>query len=265
MSAVSLVREGATATLLLHNPERGNALTPAMMGEAAALVTELGRALQQPGPPFGALVVRGTGDRAFCGGYDFDALARETRDRPDEVIPELLAVLSAFADFPRPIIAALNGHAVGGGALLASLCDLRYARRGALFVVPTTRIGILYPLTGLRRLVALLGLGRAAELLMLARPLDADAGLAWGLHNGVVSDCAVLDACVGEVASELAQRSPLAMTGTLRALRAIADDAARDSVEELHRHWLERCVQSSDLAEGIQAMQGRRTPEFQGR
>jgi len=264
LSSVRLDRDGPVAVLTLDNTSRGNALTPAMMARAAELVSGLGVQIRETADPFGALIIRGAGDRAFCAGYDLAALAQETAERPQQVIPELMDVLAAFAGFPFPIIGALNGHAIGGGALLASLCDLRYAREGARFRIPTSRIGIVYPLVGIRRLVALVGLGRAMETLLIANDVTTEQGLAWGLYQGV-TPTGLLDERVRRVALDLAERSPLSIQGNVLTLRALRSGASESEVEALHAHWLERCVASADLAEGLAAAAERRAPRFEGR
>lgn len=263
MSRVTLARGEHAATLLIDNPQRGNALTPAMMSDARDLLSGLAGAVRE-GDRVGALIVRGAGERAFCAGYDLASLAEETRARPGLVIPELLELVEVLVTFPSPTIAALNGHAIGGGALLASLCDLRYARRGVRFRIPTTRIGIVYPLPGLRRLVALLGFGRAAEVLLLADDVLDEQGLAWGLYQDLTDSMSDLEDRVEGVAQDLSRRAPLAIRGTLDVLRGGAGGLEPASVAELHAGWVAQCVASDDLAEGLAAARDRREPVFKG-
>jgi len=261
LSEVRLLRGDASATLTIANPARGNAMTPAMMADATRLLAELA---SDVGGGVCSLVVRGQGMRAFSAGYDLGALADETRERPNLVIPELIDLVQALLAFPGPTIAMLNGHAIGGGALLASLCDLRYARAGVRFRIPTTRIGILYPLAGLRRLVSLVGLGTAARVLMLGDDVSTDEGLAWQLYQGVEADVAALEARIGYVRTELAARAPLALRGSAVMLRSLSDGTPADGVAQLHADWLARCVASRDLAEGLAAARERRPPQFGG-
>lgn len=260
MSEVRLLRGDVSATLLIDNPSRGNAMTPSMMAAATDLIADLGS--RHEGRPC-SLVLQGAGDRAFSAGYDLGSLADETRERPNLVIPELIGMVDALLAFPGPTIAALNGHAIGGGALLATLCDLRLTRMGVRFRIPTTRIGILYPLAGLRRLVSLVGLGTAARILMLGDDVTPDEGRAWQLYQWVEEDRGALDARVARVTTDLARRAPLALQGTARMLRALTADVP-DAVARLHAEWLARCVASSDLAEGLAAARERRAPQFGG-
>lgn len=255
---LTLDRRGAVGLLTLDNPSRGNALTPQDM-------LELGQLLDAVSADVRALVIRGAGDRVFCSGYDLSRLSEvqeATGDRWADRFPELVSAIAAYRRFPWPMIACVNGHAIGGGALLASLCDLRVARPGVRFQIPASRIGVMYPLEGLRRLVALVGVGRCAELLLGGGAVDAERGLAWGLYNELVDDP---EARALALAEELASRSPLAIQGMKALLLSLEDAGGEDAVQALHALWTRRCVTSSDLAEGIAAVQEGRSPRFEGR
>jgi len=249
---------------VIDNPDRGNALTPGMMASAVQLLSGLAAELRDDTAPFGALVIRGVGVRAFCAGYDLSALREETQSRPNLVIPELLSLVEQLRHFPVPTIAVLNGHAIGGGALLASLCDLRYAREGVRFRIPTTRIGIVYPLAGLRRLVSLLGPGRALDVLLLAEDVNAATAERWGLYQQVVDTESSLVALVASVVRELSERAPLAVRGATHVVRSLCDGLSEEQLGALHTAWLARCVESDDLGEGLAAALDRRTPSFKG-
>jgi enoyl-CoA hydratase/carnithine racemase len=264
LSSVRLDRGPRSATLVIDNPARGNALTPVMMASAVALLAGLAAELREEITPFGALVIRGAGSRAFCAGYDLSSLQEETRARPNLVIPELLSLVEQLRSFPVPTIAALNGHAIGGGALLASLCDLRYARMGTRFRIPTTRIGIVYPLAGLRRIVSLLGPGRALDVILLAEDVDAATAERWGLYQRVVDTESALVSLVASVVRDLADRAPLAVRGATHVVRGLADGLGDGALRSLHASWLAQCVASDDLGEGLSAARERRPPTFQG-
>jgi enoyl-CoA hydratase/carnithine racemase len=249
---------GAVGLLTLDAPERGNALRPEDM---SALAAQLDAAAEQ----VRALVLTGAGDRVFCSGYDLARIG----DVPtsggrswDERFPELVQAVTAHRRFPWPMIAALNGHAIGGGALLASLCDLRVARPGVRFHVPASRIGVMYPLPGFKRLLRLVGPGRAAEILLQAAPVDAERALSWGLYNEVVAD--PLSRALA-LAEDLAGHAPLAVQGMKAVLLRLEDGADEGAVHALHAAWAARCVGSSDLVEGIAAARERRPPRFEGR
>lgn len=251
-------RRGAVGLLTLDNPQRGNALAPADMLALGELLDEIAGDVR-------ALVIRGAGDRVFCAGYDLARLS-DVRDgdggRWADRFPELVFAVDAYRRFPWPIVACLNGHAIGGGALLASLSDLRVARPGVRFQIPASRIGVMYPLEGLRRLVSLVGVGRCAELLLGGGAVDAERGLAWGLYNEVVDDPETRALAWAE---ELCERAPLTIQGIRALLLSLDEGRGEEAVLALHAHWTARCVTSSDLAEGIAATREGRAPRFEGR
>ncbi|MFD9637869.1 enoyl-CoA hydratase/isomerase family protein, partial [Streptomyces violascens] len=135
------------ATVVISNPDKRNAMTSAMWRALPPLLEILAA-----DPDVRALVLTGAGD-TFCAGADISTL-REPGDHP-----KMLAVRAeeALAAFPKPTLAAVRGHCVGGGSQLAAACDLRFAEEGALFGVTPAKLGIVYPASSTRRLAALVG------------------------------------------------------------------------------------------------------------
>lgn len=246
--------------LRMSRPERGNALTPAMMVELADRIEQHGERR--------AIVLAGAGGRVFCSGYDLARLGEAHGDREaadwSARFPELTRLVQVLEDCPAPLVAAVNGHAIGGGALLALLCDLRVGQVGTRFQIPATRLGVLYPLEGIRRLVAVVGQGRALQLLLLGGPVFAEDAGDWGLFASV-GDSLDCEQHALALARDLAERAPLAVRGLKALIRAVAVEGAPDSTEQLHRAWTERCLASADLAEGLTAMAERRPARFEGR
>ncbi len=257
-ATVHLELDGAIARVTLDHPGRGNALTEEMLEAMATGIPALaGRGAR-------ALVIRGQGT-SFCGGYDLGRIAGAAAG-PAYVDGEhpMMRALDALECFPGPTVAALDGHAIGGGCLLASVCDLRYAAEGIRWSIPATRLGVVYPERGLRRLVALVGLGRTMEMLLVADPLTPEVGLAWGLYNGVAPVETFDDRLEARLA-DLALRAPLAVDGVHQTLRRAVlpplEDRARRALDTL----VERALQSEDVDEGLAALRERRAPEFRGR
>jgi len=215
--------------------------------------------------------LQGAGDRAFCTGYDLTELGARAADPSDSApedwstsFPELTEMLRAIEEFPAPLIAVLNGHAIGGGALLATFCDFRVARRGLRFQIPASRLGVLYPLEGIQRLIAVVGSARATSVLLRASDIDTDRGLEWGLYEAVV-DADQLQERASELALELASRAPLAIAGLKAMLRRMALGDSEQELRRLHHEWTSRCLGSDDLKEGLTAALERRSPDFEGR
>jgi enoyl-CoA hydratase/carnithine racemase len=249
------------ATITLRNESKRNALEPAMLD---ALCDALARL---PDEGVRAVVLTGAGDRAFSAGYDIGALERAataaTRDGADDTHNPLARVLAAIARGPLPVVAALNGLAIGGGCELAATCDLRVAHPGVTLAMPPVRLGIIYAPEGLARFVALIGMARTRELFLTAHPVPAERALAWGLVDRVVPPEEVLPTA-RTLAAEIARGAPLAVRGTRRLLEELlprlTDDAARE-IDALRREaWT-----SADAAEARAAFRDKRPPRFTGR
>lgn len=258
--------DGAILRLVLDKPARGNALSPSMMLELASALREAAA-----GGRVRAAILRGEGERAFCTGYDLAELKALTPEpgsqAPEdwaERFPALTEMLRAVEEFPAPTIAAVNGHAIGGGALLVSFCDLRVARRGVRFQIPASKIGVLYPLEGIRRLVSLIGASRATSSLLRASTISDEEGLAWGLYDSVVEG-EELDAAAEALAAELSSRAPLSVQALRAVVRGLVQGMDEEGLHRLHHQWTSRCLGSRDLAEGLGAALERREPRFEGR
>lgn len=247
---------GATATVVLNRPQARNALTFAMYDGLAAFCRGI-----DPDGPVKAVILTGAGDRAFAAGTDI-AQFRDFRTAEDALDYEkrIESVLTAIETCPVPTIAAIAGACTGGGAGIATACDLRIAARDARFGFPIARtLGNCLSMENYARLAALIGAGRVMEMIFTARLLDAEEARAAGLVSEVVDDHAALMVRASELAQTLAGHAPLTLRATKEALRRIRH--GRSDGDDL----IAMCYTSADFREGMDAFLKKRPAEWKGR
>jgi enoyl-CoA hydratase/carnithine racemase len=245
--------------LTLSNPTKRNALDHAILDGIVAALGEAGDAR--------AVVLTGV-DGMFSSGYDIgdldDELFAEEAERL--VAHPFAAALEALDACEVPTVAALPGHAIGGGLELALACDLRIAAAGIRMGMPPAKLGLVYSHTGLRRFLNAIGAPRTRELFLTGREIDADTALAWGLVNAVVSAVELEDASL-DLAQDLAARSPLSVSGNKRVIRELLAAGAHldPEVERELIELREASFRSEDLREGVRAFGEKRPARWKGR
>lgn len=232
----------SVATVVVHHPAKRNAMTAAMWRALPRLLDDLAA-----DPGVRALVLTGEG-ATFCAGADISTL-RESAQEAQELA---VRAEEALAAFPKPTLAAVRGHCVGGGAQLAAACDLRFAEETALFGVTPAKLGVVYPASATRRLVALTGPATAKYLLFSGELIDAARALRTGLVDEVLPE-GELDERVAEFTRVLASRSLLTQSAAKEFANGRTD---RDA------HWAAQARGSGDTAEGVAAFLERRQPRF---
>lgn len=219
-----LERRGGVAVLTLNRPERLNTLTVELVAALREALADVRTSERTH-----ALLVTG-GERCFCAGADISVL--NDLSGPAEVgtfLKELRDLFREVAELPKPLVAAVNGPAVGGGLELVLVCDLCIAGESARFGLPEVNLDLIPGAGGTGRLVGLVGPRRAKELLLTGRMVEADEARSMGLVNSVVPDSEVLPAAL-EVTRELSRKPPAAVA----AIKQVARIAERvsESVEE---------------------------------
>src|SRR5437764_8003239 len=160
----------------------------------------------------------------FSAGYDIGNLEEANFEERAEalVAHPFHHALEALEAYEYPVVAALNGHAIGGGLELALTCDIRVAARGIKVGMPPARLGLIYSHTGLRKFIEVCGVANTAELFHLGRNVDADRAYEMGLVNRVVESDELEDAALS-IAAEIAANAPLSLEGNKRVIRALRE------------------------------------------
>lgn len=241
-------KDGPILILTLHRPEKRNALSAPLR---RALLDALSK--DRDDPDTRVVVLRGAGDKAFAAGADIDELAARTAFEQRRFISPP-HVYSAIVAHPKPVIAALNGHALGAGLELAMACDLRVCAPGAKLGQPEINLGILPGGGGTQRLPRLIGVGRASRMVLTGEPIDAATALAWGLVDEVADDAV---ARAKELALAMSAKSPTALRLAKEALRASEELPLHEGLErEIGLFTL--AFQSREAKEGIAAFRAKK-------
>lgn len=243
-------RDGPVAVVMIDRHETRNALD-------AEVCTALRRAVEAAGAeadaenPVRAIVVTGAGT-AFCAGADLSGGVYNS-----DFYDAHAAMLRAVESVPVPVVAAVNGPAVGAGVQLALAADLRVVAPGAVFAVPVVKVGLALDNWTIKRLANVVGGGHARSVLMTARPVGAEEAARIGLANEIGG----LDAAM-ELAAEISEFAPL----SLRHIKAVInDDDARFLPRDEHTELQQKAWSSEDMAEARAARVEKRRPIFRGR
>jgi len=265
--------DGHVATLWLDRPEKRNAMGPAFWDDLPEAMTAIGC-----DPSVRAVVIAARGPH-FSVGLDLVAMAGlsaapETADGPRasiaarawrsrREITRMQGSVTAVADCPLPVIAAVQGYCIGGGVDLIAACDIRLASADAQFSVRETKVAIVADIGSLQRLPAIISQGHVAELAFTGKDITAARAEAIGLVNHVSADAATVVADARSMAAEIAANPPLAVQGTKAVLVACEDRSVAEGLDYVAT-WNSAFLASDDLAEAMTAFVEKRQPKFTG-
>lgn len=261
MPLVTTHAEGPHRVLTLNRPHKLNALN-------YALINALMEALQlaEDDPSVRCVILTGSGEKAFSAGADIAGFAPDVQAGPEQAYRRFVkqgqALTRRIESFPKPVIAAVNGLAYGGGCETVEACTLALAAEHATFAKPEIALGFPPPFGGTQRLPRLVGRKRASAMLLTGDPIPAHQACELGLINDVAPTSELLDRCLAW-ADRIARHSPVAVRATLRAI----DHGVHLPIDEaLHVEASQfmMAVASNDAREGIQAFLDKRQPVYSG-
>jgi enoyl-CoA hydratase len=255
-SEILFERNPPVAVITLNRPRFHNALTWAMYDRLIEICAEI-----ESDAEVRAVIIRGAGDKAFASGTDI-AQFKEVRSAADGLAYEarLERAVGGLEALNKPTLAAIEGYAVGGGAALAMVCDLRYGGASAQIGVPVARtLGNCLSMANYARLLETVGPGITKELLLRARLVTAEEAKSAGLLNEVVPDGQAYPRAL-EIAVEIAEHAPLTIQVTKEALRRLQKSRTGLKGDDL----IAQVYGSEDFREGVEAFMERRKPRFRG-
>jgi methylglutaconyl-CoA hydratase len=256
---IDVDQRGNVAVWTIARPDRMNALSRATLYAFGKLAREA-----SSNASIRAIVITGAGEKAFCAGADLKERQGMTENDVRVQVELYRSELGAIDRSEKPVVAALNGVAFGGGLELALMCDLRVCAPHVEVGLPETTLGIIPGAGGTQRLPRIVGEARAKEMILLGRRLDAQTALAWGVVNRVsAAGKNVVDDAVEWIAP-IANGAPIAQAAALEAIAASFDTPLLQGLV-LETHAYGKTLTSQDRLEALKAFAEKRKPAFQGR
>jgi enoyl-CoA hydratase/carnithine racemase len=258
---VLVERRARAAFVTLNRPDAANALSEALVAALARAFAELAADVKR-GADVRAVVVTGTG-KAFCAGADLKERRAMTIDETWGFLDVLNRLMNAVAAFPRPVVAAINGAAFGGGLELALACDIRVAADTAEMGLTEVRLGVIPGAGGTQRLARVASVAAAKELILTGRRVPAQRAYQLGIVSDVVPAANLADTAA-KLADDIATAGPLATAAAKRAIDGGAVLPLADALA-LEAACYEEVLASEDRNEGLNAFAEKRPPAFRGR
>lgn len=242
--------------ITVNRPEKLNAINETVMNELDAVIDEV---LQNT--EIKSAIITGSGHKAFIAGADISEF-NGVREDGTKMSRKGQIIFSKIEQAAKPVIAAVNGFALGAGCELAMSCHFRIASSNAKFGQPEVNLGLVPGYGGTQRLVQLIGKGRAMEMLLSANMIDAQTALQWGLVNHVTEQDQLLSKAK-EILAVINSKAPIALAGCIRAANAVFDESIEGF--QLEANIFGECFATEDLKEGRDAFLNKRKANFKGK
>lgn len=248
---------GQVAVMTISAPRSLNALNTTILNEIDEYLDEVENG------NFRCLVITGDGEKSFVAGADISEMATLGAQQGETFGKHGADVFRRIETLPCPVIAAVNGFALGGGCELAMACDIRICSDNARFGQPEVGLGIIPGFSGTVRLARLVGMGMAKQLIYTGKPVKADEALRIGLVNAVVPQAELMDKAM-ELANQIAANAPLAVSAAKLCINTEYDMPAEEAIAFESRAF-GLCFNTEDQKQGMKAFLEKGKYEFQGK
>ena len=250
-------------TVTIHRPDKLNAINKDVMNELGEVVTEI-----YTNKDIRSAIITGSGQKAFIAGADISEFQGLTGEQGSALSAKGHAVFNRIASSPKPIVAAVNGFALGGGCELAMACHFRLCTTNAKFGQPEVNLGVIPGYGGTQRLVQLIGKGLALEIMLTGRMIDATEAHTLGLVNYIVTEQNELLTKTREILSIINQKAPIAISRVIECANIAAGDTIAvgtgDNGFLREQEAFGECFATEDMKEGASAFLEKRKPHFRG-
>ncbi|WP_353855588.1 enoyl-CoA hydratase [Bacillus sp. Bos-x628] len=244
--------------MTLNRPEKANSLSVAMLQEINGIIQEV-----KHNQKIRCLLITGAGAKVFCAGADLKERRKMSEEEAKQAVLTIQQTFTAIESLPIPVIAVINGHALGGGLELALACDLRIARAEARLGLPETGLAIIPGAGGTQRLPRLIGIGKAKELIFTGASLRAEEAIQIGLIEHISSkDTLFQDSLT--LARQITNNGPIALKEAKRAIQSGLDHDIHTGLAKEYEAYL-RLLHTQDRIEGLRAFQEKRMPHYTGK
>lgn len=258
LANVKIRKEAPLGWITIDRPDKLNALNAQTIKELYSAFMSL-----REDPEIRCVILTGSGDKAFVAGADIGELAKLDYDSGKDYVLEGQELTKLIENYRKPVIAAINGYALGGGTELALACHVRVASENAKMGQPEVKLGLIPGFGGTQRLARLVGKGMAMELILSGKMIDSQEALAIGIVNSVVSKNDLAATCEA-LAGEMIANAPLALEYAIRAINEGLDKSLPEGLL-LEAEFFGTACSSEDSDEGTKAFLEKRKPNFQGK
>ncbi len=260
VKTISAYQQGSVGHIIIQRPESKNAISQEMweaFPQIIAALNDLGE--------IRSIVISGQGDESFSAGADISEFAIVRANIKTAAHYEDLNVkaFQAIANSPKPTIAKIAGICMGGGLALALACDIRIAADNAVFALPPAKLGLAYPIEGIRQLLAAVAPSIAKEMIFTAKRLNVLEASRNGLVNQVTT-IDQLDETVADLCNTIAQNAPLTISASKQMIDELHNNPENPDLTKL-QNWSDVCFNSDDYTEGQKAFLEKRKPVFKGK